>query len=188
MWALQGLEERAIGEPEHSPSVSDQVSADAVEGSDEAGGDISGYLGRAPDQPEEEGEEELTDDDEMFAQFVQNYHESPATTPSKPRQVARAAPAPAPLQLSVEESQPAAADSGVFRPVSPKAPGSEAGGGFVRAISLSGVPVSPLPSRLSPQEAIVPTGAVAEVTARLPGLKGQSDWVGIRAYSSCDYQ
>ena len=92
VWALQGLEERAIGEPEHSSSVNDQVSADAAEGSDEACGDISGYLGRAPDQPEEEGEEELTDDDEMFAQFVQNYHESPATTPSKPRQVA-AAPA-----------------------------------------------------------------------------------------------
>jgi hypothetical protein len=121
----------------------------------------------------------------MFAQFVQNYHESPATTPSKPGQPTVAPPTP--LLVSFDEKEGDAADTGGsanFRPVSPKSPGSEGGGGFVRAISLQGVPVSPLPSRLSPKEAVVPTGAVAAVTARLPGLKGQSDWVGIRAYAS----
>ncbi len=127
----------------------------------------------------------------MFAQFVQSYHESPASTPSKPQQPAVAPPAP--LLVSFDDQRTGAADaagSGNFRPVSPKSPGSESGGGFVRAISLQGVPVSPLPSRLSPKEAVVPTGAVAAVTARLPGLRGQSDWIGIRAYApdSCQAQ
>ena len=49
-----------------------------------------------------------------------------------------------------------------------------AGDGFVRAVSLQGVPVSPLPSRHSPAQGTVPPGVVAQVTSR------QGDWLGVR--------
>jgi hypothetical protein len=173
---LAGLEERAAAKPEHAPLSSglgadENLQQQPEEAAAEQDADISGYLGRDPNQPEEEEEEDFSDDDEMFAQFVQNYHESPATTPSKPPAPASAKPLtvvapPAPISFVDDSSSSSSGNGGDFRPASPKSPGTEAGGGFVRAVSLHGVPVSPLPSRLSPTQATVPTGAVAEVTAR----------------------